>query len=300
MRKTLCLGFVMLATVCFSQESKFLEEGSSTIHYRTFGEGKPLLVINGGPGMNSNGFEDLAYQLSIDHKVIIYDQRGTGKSIIPQLSTQTITLDLMLSDIEKIREAEAIDKWTILGHSFGGMLACYYASNHPDRLNAMILSSSGGVDMELFNTINIRSNLSPNDYDSLNYWSNRISRGDTSYYARYNRGKHLAPAYLYNQIHVPRIAHRLTQSNMTVNGLVFQNMRAIDFDCKPQLIDFEKPVLIIQGDSDIIPTQISEKSRNLMVNSELIVLENCGHYGWLDRPDVFFEYIFDFLNTQKI
>lgn len=66
-------------------------DGSKT-YYRLYGSGKPLLVINGGPGMNSNGFETLAKKLSSDRMVIIYDQRGTGKSKLQKRNSKTVSM----------------------------------------------------------------------------------------------------------------------------------------------------------------------------------------------------------------
>jgi len=97
------------------------------LHYRTFGEGKPMLIINGGPGMNSDGFTYIAEALSkYNYQTITYDQRGTGKSQVEALNAKTITMDLMVQDIENLRTHLKIDQWAILGHSFGGILATYY------------------------------------------------------------------------------------------------------------------------------------------------------------------------------
>ena len=65
-------------------------DGSKT-YYKTFGKGEPLLIINGGPGMNSNGFEDMAKTLGENQQTIIYDQRGTGKSKLSKLDSKSIS-----------------------------------------------------------------------------------------------------------------------------------------------------------------------------------------------------------------
>jgi proline iminopeptidase len=65
----------------FSQNSQLIPTNHGVIHYKIFGKGKPLVIINGGPGMNSEGFAGLAEQLAKEGFLcIIYDQRGTGKS----------------------------------------------------------------------------------------------------------------------------------------------------------------------------------------------------------------------------
>jgi proline iminopeptidase len=111
----------------FSQTEEIIRSGNSNLHYKTFGTGKPILIINGGPGMNCEGFSYLAKELAKQNfQTITYDQRGTGKSDVEKVNSATITMDLMVEDMENLRKHLKIDKWIILGHSFGGIMASYY------------------------------------------------------------------------------------------------------------------------------------------------------------------------------
>lgn len=284
--------FFFISSLAQNERNIFI--GDNIIHLETYGNGDPILIINGGPGMNSEGFRSLAKVFSKSKMAIIYDQRGTGKSKLPKVDKSTITIDAMISDIEVIRNHLKIKKWIVFGHSFGGMLASYYASKFPDKIKGLVLSSSGGINMDLFSNLNLLSRLSNVERDSLNYWNSKIANGNTSYYARLQRGKYLAPAYLFDKSNIPIIAQRLTQGNTIVNQLVYQNMREIDFDCEKELKTFKAPVLIIQGKEDIIPQSIGNYANNIFQNSKLIILEKCGHYGWLDRPDLYFKSINSF------
>ena len=286
--------------VVVAQTEGYILSGNSKIYYRTFGTGKPLLIINGGPGMNSDGFIGLAKALSKNNEAVIYDQRGTGKSALQKLDTSTITMKLMVGDIESLRTHLKIKKWTILGHSFGGMLASYYASLYPENIESLILSSSGGIDLELLSYMSSRVNarLSSQEMDSLTYWNKKINAGDTSYYARLHRGLALAPAYVYNRKNIPSIAERLTQGNSIINGLVWQDLQKIKFDCKSELSHFNKPVLIIQGKQDIIKSETALKEHQVFRTSKLVLLDNCVHYGWLDRPDEYFQEVEKFINSN--
>jgi proline iminopeptidase len=58
-------------------------------------------------------------------------------------------MSMMVKDLECLRQHLRLDRWIILGHSFGGMLARYYATIHPQRITSLSLSSSGGIDLEL-------------------------------------------------------------------------------------------------------------------------------------------------------
>lgn len=286
-----------LLSVCsYCQNSKIpIERGQ--LHVESYGQGTPLLIINGGPGMSSEGFRPLARRLGKNYNTIIFDQRGTGQSNLEAIDSSTITMHQMAEDIERIRQHLGMEQWVVMGHSFGGMLAAYYTSLYPDRVSALILSSSGGLNLDLLETLDITGRLTENRRDSLRFWTTRIREGDTSYHARLQRGRYLAPAYLYDKSHVPVIAERLTQGNMTINGLVFRNMIDNQFDISESLRTFDKPVLIIQGADDIIDVRISEHAEKIFPDAQLIILERCGHYGWLDREEAYFKHLNKFLDA---
>lgn len=270
----------------------------SKTYYKTFGKGEALLIINGGPGMNSNGFESMAKTLAENQETIIYDQRGTGKSELKELNSETISMKIMADDIESLRKHLNIKKWNILGHSFGGMLASYYATVYPNSIDKLVLSSSGGIDLTLLKTENlVERNLTKVEKDSLDYWNAEIAKGNTSHAARLARGRAMAPAYVYDKKYVPIIAERLTQGNSKINGLLWDNMQKINFDCKEKLKSFKNPVLIIQGKEDIISNQIGELANKTFPNSKLILLEHSRHYGWLDAKDKYFADVNSFLKS---
>lgn len=299
MKKIFLLVFLMVLGNTFAQtEGYSTNSDASKTYYKTFGKGEPLLIINGGPGMNSNGFEDMAKTLAENQETIIYDQRGTGKSKLQDLNSKTISMKIMADDIESLRKHLKIKKWNILGHSFGGMLASYYATIYPNSIDKIVFSSSGGIDLTLLKTENlIERNLTKAEKDSLNYWNAKIEKGDTSHDTRLGRGRALAPAYVYDQKYVPIIAERLTQGNSKINGLLWDDMQKIHFDCKSKLKTFKNSVLIIQGKQDVISNEIGELAHKTLPNSKLILLENCRHYGWLDAKEKYFSEVNSFLKS---
>jgi len=299
MKKIFLFAFLLVLGNTFAQTEGFsTNNDSSKTYYKTFGKGEPLLIINGGPGMNSNGFESMAKTLAETQETIIYDQRGTGKSELKELNSETISMKIMADDIESLRKHLNIKKWNILGHSFGGMLASYYATIYPNSINKLVLSSSGGIDLTLLKTENlIERNLTKVEKDSMNYWNDKIEKGDTSHEARLARGRAMAPAYVYDKKYVPIIAERLTQGNSKINGLLWDDMQKINFDCKEKLKTFKNPILIIQGKQDVISNQIGELANKTFPNSKLILLENCRHYGWLDAKEKYFTDVNSFLKS---
>jgi proline iminopeptidase len=294
------LVFFTAATTVISQETEgFSDNNGVKTYYRIYGsKGSPLLIINGGPGMNSNGFAELAKHLSANNRAIIFDQRGTGKTHVPAaLDSSTITMQNMVNDMEALRKHLGYERWILLGHSFGGLLAAYYSTQYPQRVEKMIFSASGGINLDFLRYVgqSINSRLTKSERDTVAYWSQRYDAGDTSYAGRLRRGMALAPAYVFDKRFVPTIAERLTQGNGLVNALVFADLRRINYDCTEPLRRFKSPVLIIQGKQDIIKPETAEYARKVLPASHMVMLDSCGHYGWLDAEKQYLTVVRSFL-----
>ena len=111
------------------------------VYYEEYGNpnGVPVLFLHGGPGSGCNSSQKSFF----NHKkfrVIFIDQRGSGKSK-PRASTKENTTQLLIMDIEKIRELLDIPSWLIVGGSWGATLAVAYAQKHTSRVKGMILRS---------------------------------------------------------------------------------------------------------------------------------------------------------------
>lgn len=297
------LFFLILFSIssCYRAEEGFAESAHQTkIYYKTFGQGKPILIINGGPGMNSKGFETLAKKISdYGYQTIIYDQRGTGQSVLKIQDSSTVSMNLMIEDIEAIRRTLKIKQWVIFGHSFGGMLASLYATQHPQAISKLVLSSSGGIDLELLNYFqtSLHSKLTTQQVDSVHLYDRLISNGDTSYSVKLKRGLILARAYVINPQFYHTIGERLTQGHPKINQLIWQDMMRTGFDCSSGLSLFRKPVLIIQGKEDIIKKETAEKAHKVLKTSTVVWLEHTAHYGWLDNEKEFFKQLVTFINA---
>ena len=97
--------------------------------------GTPILFLHGGPG---GGIEPIYRQYFNPKKwrIIIFDQRGCGKSI-PHAELDENTTWHLVEDIESIRKYLKIDKWVVFGGSWGSTLSLAYAIKHPDNCEAL-------------------------------------------------------------------------------------------------------------------------------------------------------------------
>lgn len=289
--------FLVLAinTAC-AQPSPAVPEIVDT-YYRSFGSGQAILIINGGPGMSSEGFATIAQKIAdLGYHTIIYDQRGTGRSALAVRDTSTITMDVMVEDIENLRKKLGITSWVVLGHSFGGLLATHYVARHPEVIEKIIFSSSGGVNLKFTRYVQerIQANLTLAQRDSITYYR-ETDLGEKE--RRHGRARSLAHAYVFDKTFAPAIAERLVTVDVEVNGLVFDNLHKIKYDYTGAFLDCPVPVLVLQGENDIISVETAREIAASFRHSGLVLLPSCGHYGWLDAHDVYMKAIHDFLKT---
>lgn len=122
--------------------------------YRVAGrpEGTPVVFLHGGPGQGGQTFARFAGPGLEPHLRMVYlDQRGSGRSERPW--NDAYSLDLLVDDLEQLRRAWGVEKITLVGHSFGTILALEYAAAHPERTERVVLTAAvpdlqGALDLQ--------------------------------------------------------------------------------------------------------------------------------------------------------
>ncbi len=118
----------------------FIDIWGKKIWYEVYGaeHSDTLLYLHGGPGASCLDFVNQAKALSGKMKVVIFDQLGVLRSdaIAGQ---ESYGMEDQIEMIEEMRSLLGIGKWSILGHSYGGMLAVLYAHTYPDSIHRIIL-----------------------------------------------------------------------------------------------------------------------------------------------------------------
>ncbi len=100
-------------------------------------DGLPALVVHGGPGGGSNPTMRRYHDPNL-YRIILFDQRGCGRSI-PNASIEENTTAHLISDMERLRTHLEIDRWQLFGGSWGSTLSLAYAETYPERVTALIL-----------------------------------------------------------------------------------------------------------------------------------------------------------------
>jgi proline iminopeptidase len=114
------------------------------LYYRVAGEAPasraPVLFLHGGPGHNSYSFARLTGpRLEKRRRMVYLDQRGCGRSERPW--DGRYSLEVLVADLEALRQELGVERWVLLGHSFGGTLALEYAARHPQHVAGMVFVS---------------------------------------------------------------------------------------------------------------------------------------------------------------
>ena len=120
-------------------DTGFMAAGEHKIYYEQCGNpnGKPAVFLHGGPG--GGGSEAVRRFFNPDaYRIIVFDQRGCGRSKPHTCLTNNTTWDLV-ADIESLKNKLNIDQWLVFGGSWGSTLALAYAQTHPDSVSEMVL-----------------------------------------------------------------------------------------------------------------------------------------------------------------
>ena len=144
--KTFITSLSIIVT-CFSIHAQ-------SIYSQAFGDptNPALIFLHGGPGYNSSTFEFTTAQKLADEGfyVVVYDRRGEGRSTDPQA---TFTFKETFDDLTNLYQKYHLKKASLLGHSFGGIVATLYAEKHREKVNSIVLIGAPVSLQSTFKTI---------------------------------------------------------------------------------------------------------------------------------------------------
>jgi pimeloyl-ACP methyl ester carboxylesterase len=136
-----CRGALLEWALREQQESlmPLAEINGIHVYHETRGEGPPLLLIL-GTGLDVSELSRMIDGLAAHHRVVAFDNRGAGRSDRPD---EPYSIELMASDTFGVMEAAELDRAAVLGISLGGRIAMELALRHPERVERLILVSTG-------------------------------------------------------------------------------------------------------------------------------------------------------------
>lgn len=298
-RSLFCL-FILIFSTDLSAQYESVVSNNTAVYYRIFGNGNPVLIIGGGPGDLSDRYLSLCELLKNDIQCILVDQRGTGKSIPESIDTSTINIALTLKDFEAIRNKMGFNAWNVLGYSYGGYLASLYAHFYPESVNSLILLNSMGLNTDVFAYFkdNIESRMCPDDIERMKYWSDSTRLSQNFQHAVTERIRAMMPGYFYDREKSLLISRSLNESdfNFTMGQFIWHDVIAKNMDLIEMGPVYVGSVLILQGRQDPVGGSMALRISQFYTNSKLVYIEKCGHYSWIEQPEIVKSEISGFIN----
>jgi len=113
------------------------------LYTRRVGDGPPVVVLHGGPGAHHDYLLPQYDRLAYGRALLYYDQRGGGRSPVPRETP--VGWREHVADLEALRRAWGLSRVTLLGYSWGGLLAVLYALEHAERIERLALVSAAPI-----------------------------------------------------------------------------------------------------------------------------------------------------------
>ncbi len=283
-------------------QEKYVKVKDGELYCRSMGEGKPLIVVHGGPGLSQEYLLPQLEKLAENNFVIFYDQRGSGKSK-GIISPETITMKIFSDDLDQVRKAYHLDKVSVLGHSWGGLLSLQYAIDHPDTMHKLILMNScpdNEADFDLFMKEWMQRMTPFMKEFTLIAHSQKFAEGDPETYKNYYTL--VFRTYFVNPQLVSQLSlldSRQANLNGTKTGTILrENFLLKPFNLNTAINKLKCPTLIIHGDKDVIPVETAYHLKANIPQSKLVVIKECGHFPYIEKPGQLFPLLTSFLQDS--
>jgi proline iminopeptidase len=299
------VGVVFFALLCVrtgdgadTHAGQTFQANGASIYYEVIGNavGTPLMVANGGPGFDHVylHISDAWDTLGKTRKVVLYDQRGTGRSS-KVAAGQSCTLRDQIEDLEALRAQIGADQIDLLGHSWGGYLAMAYAARYPKHIQHLLIVDSAAP--KWGDTVFLFRDVFPEG----------VAREDAANFASQMGDKDAADAalreYFSMLFYSPEkrdaalVQMADVSENREVNQAVTHDIQR--FDLNPELTKFHFPTVVMTGrfDMNVAPV-VAYKIHRAVPASQFVVFEKSGHMPFYEEPEKFVQTVESFIGRD--
>lgn len=292
--------FIASSAHAIIHKEGYIDVDGAKLFYQSIGSDDPIIVLHGGPGLDQSYLLPQMTTLSKKHEVTFYDQRGSGKSYDTSINDHTITMHQFVEDLDKVRAALGYSKFTLVGHSWGGLLAMNYAIAYPDHLNAVVLLNTVPATHTGFmsfvkeydrRTVSIRDKLTTLEK------STEFKEGDPKTMVAYFRlifEKYFANPKDVNKINL-EFTNQSALNGFKVSAILQRNYLDTPYNLLPELSKLDIPTLIIHGSYDLVPVETAKEIKNAIPNAQILILNHSGHFVYIEQPKEFLSAIETFL-----
>jgi proline-specific peptidase len=290
-------------------EGRISFKGYST-WYQVIGEGEdpgklPILTLHGGPGGTHDYMESMSALCATGRRVIFYDQLGCGRSATPS-NPSLWTIDLYKEEVDVVRRALRLERFHVIGQSWGGMLGMEYALTQPAGLASLIVADSpASIPQWVAEANRLRADL-PEEVQAVLVEHEQNGTTDSPeyeaavdvFYRRHVCRLDPWPEYVsrgFDNIAAnPEVYHTMNgPSEFHVVGLIK------DWDITDRLGEIDVPTLVISGRYDEATPEIAGTVHHGIPNSEWVLFEHSSHMPHAEEPQRFVVVVDEFLTRVE-
>jgi proline iminopeptidase len=266
-----------------------------SLFVKVIGHGYPLVLMHGGPGIDHTTM--LPFRPCADHfTLVFYDHRCNGRSEGAEVSS--MTWENLTADADALRQTLGFDKWAVLGHSFGGMVALEYALRYPQSLSHLLLLDTCG------DTWWVQQNA-PEILAKRGYSSATVKMAQRFYNGQIEPNEFipsmmkLARAY-YHHLSPLLLAHEIVMG-MRIKSrpetLIFGFSQLLKgWTVMDRLSEIKVPTLVMAGRDDFqFPPEHQAALAAGMANARLEIIERAGHNAPTERSAEVIQAVRDFM-----
>ncbi|HDR8184366.1 TPA: alpha/beta hydrolase [Bacillus thuringiensis] len=295
------------------ESGKYMNIRGKKLYVETHGnpKNKSVLYLHGGPGESCFDFSfHQAERLKDSLYVIMIDQRGVCRSE-EITEDEAFGLNDLIEDCEELKKVLQIERWSVIGHSFGGYVALLYASIYPSSIEKIIFEAPT-FDFALTS----RALLQKTGHLLQKYGKEEVAEESIAYSSNNATSEELLEAYirLSNELEENRMEIYNYKEDVTDESLysneeweVFSNRSKIHFDrlkvegavhtsLLQKIKDIQNPMLLIVGKHDAVTCEKQIETFNKDAqNGDYIVFEESGHTPHYEEANRFAETVMHFL-----
>lgn len=275
--------------------------GDTRLYVVERGQGFPIVVLHGGPGLDHHMFGDYLDPLARGFRLILVDQRSQGLS--DRTATDTWSLTQMADDIVLLGEAMRLGRYAVLGHSFGALVALQNAVDHPGKASATIVSSGFPAARYLEYVDQNLETLEPAWLRErvVSSWA-REKEAETAEQVR-ELLHDQSPFHFADPLdrRIPEYEERTAGAVYSADVLRHFAMNEYGgIEVEDRLSSVVQPVLVLIGRHDrVCSLAASESIRRGIPDAEMVVFENSGHMTFVEENQLYLNAVSDFLSRHS-
>ncbi|HKJ28389.1 MAG TPA: alpha/beta hydrolase [Anaerolineales bacterium] len=258
--------------------------------YKVSGNGPVCVMPTPGWGSSSDIYFLSLQKLDEFFTMVYLDTRGSGRSERPP-TPQDYTYEQFASDLDALRQHLGQEQILVLGHSQGGVHAMQYALRYPEGCRGLILADSfPAFDAHLSEDMQknaMKHQQEPWFETAFEALNNEEEIQNEAEYKEYIEA--ILPFYLVDQEVPKRYADAFETGTFSLEAMKGQEAVQLTVNLLPELHKIDIPTLIVVGSDDFICSPLqSERIHFGIKNSKLIVIQNSGHFPWMEQPEQFY------------